>query len=110
MAVRPLSQRQRMQMALWKWKIRAGKALFALRTTVEEDILEHIRDVSTLKEAWDILTKLFSRKNVSKVQFLESDMTNAQYSQKVKVLCCEIFELDTDSPIKETRIEMHHHP
>ncbi|KAK3030596.1 hypothetical protein RJ639_039682 [Escallonia herrerae] len=27
---------------LRKWKIKAGKAMFALKTTVEEDVLEHI--------------------------------------------------------------------
>ncbi|KAL8132585.1 hypothetical protein AgCh_008168 [Apium graveolens] len=53
--------------SLRKWKIKAEKALFALKTRVEEDILEHIRDVSTPKEAWDILSKLFSKKNVSKL-------------------------------------------
>lgn len=36
---------------LRKWKIKAGKAMFVLKTTVEEDILEHIRDVVTPKEA-----------------------------------------------------------
>ncbi|KAK3033273.1 hypothetical protein RJ639_034347 [Escallonia herrerae] len=34
---------------LRKWKIKAGKAMFALKTTVEEDVLEHIRDATTLK-------------------------------------------------------------
>ena len=28
---------------LRKWKIKASKAMFALKTTVEEDMLEHIR-------------------------------------------------------------------
>ena len=27
---------------LRKWKIKASKAMFALKTTVEEDVLEHI--------------------------------------------------------------------
>ena len=27
---------------LRKWKIKAGKAMFALKTTIEEDVLEHI--------------------------------------------------------------------
>jgi len=36
--------------ALRKWKIKAGKALFALKTTIEEDVLEHIRDAGTPKE------------------------------------------------------------
>ena len=36
---------------LWKWKIKARKAMFALKTTVEEDVLENIRDAKTPKEA-----------------------------------------------------------
>ena len=30
---------------LRKWKIKAGKAMFALKTTIKEEMLEHIRDV-----------------------------------------------------------------
>lgn len=48
---------------LWKWKIKAGKTMFALKTTIEEDVLEHIRDAKTLKEAWDTFTNMFSKKN-----------------------------------------------
>ncbi|KAF3669351.1 putative protein TOPLESS [Capsicum annuum] len=44
---------------LQKWKIKVGKAMFALKTTTEEDILEHIRDAKTPKEAWDTFAKLF---------------------------------------------------
>ncbi|KAK3009192.1 hypothetical protein RJ639_013532 [Escallonia herrerae] len=36
---------------LRKWKIKAGKAMFSLKTTVEEDVLEHIRDATTPKQA-----------------------------------------------------------
>lgn len=46
--------------SLRKWKIKAGKALFALKTTIEEEVLEHIRDAITPKEAWDTLATLFS--------------------------------------------------
>ncbi|KAK3007270.1 hypothetical protein RJ639_017691 [Escallonia herrerae] len=48
---------------LEKWKIKAGKAMLALKTTVKEDVLEHIRDASTPKQAWDTFTKLFLKKN-----------------------------------------------
>ena len=36
---------------LWKWKIKASKTMFALKTTVEEEMFEHIRDAKTPKEA-----------------------------------------------------------
>ncbi|GKD99061.1 hypothetical protein Tco_1382958, partial [Tanacetum coccineum] len=37
--------------------------MFALKTTVEDDVLEHIRDAATPKVAWDTFTELFSKKN-----------------------------------------------
>uniref|UniRef100_A0A453DE97 DUF4219 domain-containing protein n=1 Tax=Aegilops tauschii subsp. strangulata TaxID=200361 RepID=A0A453DE97_AEGTS len=46
--------------ALQKWRIKVGKAMFTLKTTIEEDLVEHIRDADTPKVA---LAKLFSRKN-----------------------------------------------
>ncbi|KAH6795253.1 hypothetical protein C2S52_005730 [Perilla frutescens var. hirtella] len=49
--------------ALRKWKIKAGKAMYALKTTVSENLLEHIRAATTPKEAWDNLATLFSKKN-----------------------------------------------
>ncbi|XP_030532193.2 uncharacterized protein LOC115742195 [Rhodamnia argentea] len=81
-------------------------------TTVEEDVLEHIRDVDTPKEAWDTFAKLFSKKNDTKLQLLESellsvtqrDMIVAQYFHKVKTLCREITELDPEAPIGDTRM------
>ena len=36
---------------LRKWNIKAGKAMFALKTTVEEDVLEHIQDNTTPNQA-----------------------------------------------------------
>ena len=37
--------------AMKKWKIKTGKATFAIRTTVEDDMLEHIRHTNSLNEA-----------------------------------------------------------
>ncbi|XP_048138589.1 uncharacterized protein LOC125315994 [Rhodamnia argentea] len=98
---------------LRKWKIKAGKAMFVLKTTVEEDVLEHIRDVDTPKEAWDTFANLFFKKNDTKHQLLESevlsvmqrDMTVTQYFHKVKTLCREITELDPKAPIGDTRMK-----
>ncbi|KAL6342770.1 hypothetical protein AAG906_016604 [Vitis piasezkii] len=98
---------------LRKWKIKAGKAMFALKTTIEEDVLEHIRDAKTPYEAWNTFTKLFSKKNDTRLQLLESellsiaqrDLTIAQYFHKVKTLCREISELDLEAPIGETRMK-----
>lgn len=98
---------------LRKWKIKAGKAMFIFKTTVEEDVLEHIRDVKTPKEAWDTLLVLFSKKNDTKLQLLENellsasqgDMTIPQYFHKVKSLCREIGELDSQALIGEPRMK-----
>jgi len=98
---------------LRKWKIRVGKAMFILKTTVEEDVLEHIQDAKTPKEAWDTFAKLFFKKNDTKLQLLENelllvaqrDMMIAQYFHKVKSLCREISELDLEAPIGDTRMK-----
>ena len=42
-----------------KWKIKDGKALFVLKATIQKDMLEHIRDVKTPKEVWDLFASLF---------------------------------------------------
>ena len=88
------NQKQKMLMGclIRKWRIKAGKAMFALKTTVEDDVLEHIRDAATPKEAWDTFAKLFSKKNDTKLQLLEGellsvaqrDLTITPYFHKVK--------------------------
>nr|GEW18524.1 hypothetical protein VITISV_003097 [Tanacetum cinerariifolium] len=64
---------------LRKWRIKAGKAMFALKTTVEDD------------------SELLS--------LAQRDLTIAQYFHKVKTLCREISELDPDAPIGDTRMK-----
>ncbi|KAE8675571.1 tir-nbs resistance protein [Hibiscus syriacus] len=99
---------------LRKWKIKAGKAMFALKTTIEEEMLEHIRDAKTPKEAWDTFVTLFPKRNDTKLQLLENellsmaqrDMAVAQYFHKVKSICCEISELDPTAAIGEARIKI----
>lgn len=60
--------------ALWKWCIKAGKAMDVLRGAVEDELLEYIREAATPKIAWDILATLFSKKNNSRLQLLESEL------------------------------------
>ncbi|XP_077233389.1 uncharacterized protein LOC143875667 [Tasmannia lanceolata] len=43
---------------LRKWKIRAGKALYVLKASIQKELIEHIRDVKTPKEAWEALSSL----------------------------------------------------
>ena len=55
--------------ALQKWKIKAGKALFVIKTSIEEEMLEH-RRANTPKEAWDTFSTLFAKKNDVRLQLL----------------------------------------
>lgn len=55
---------------LRKWKIKVGKAMFTLKTTIEEEMLD-VRDVRTSEEAWDILIACFLKKNNIKLQLIE---------------------------------------
>ncbi|KAK5803031.1 hypothetical protein PVK06_030671 [Gossypium arboreum] len=36
---------------LRKWKIKSSKTIFSLKMTIENDVLEHIRDAKAPKEA-----------------------------------------------------------
>jgi hypothetical protein len=98
---------------LRKWKIKAGKAMFVLKTTIEEDLLEHIRDAKTPKAAWETLEKLFSKKNEARLQLLENElsgisqgsMTISQYFTRVKSICREISQLEPEEKISEARMK-----
>ena len=98
--------------ALKKWCIKAGKAMFVINTTIEEEMLEHIRHATTLRVAWDVFVSRFSKKNDMRLQLLENelmsvtqrDMTINQYFTKVKSLCLEISELDATSKIGDDRM------
>jgi hypothetical protein len=61
--------------ALRKWRIKGRKAMFVLKTTIEEDLLEYICDAETPKEAWETLGKLFCNKNEARLQLLEKEMS-----------------------------------
>ncbi|KAL4272543.1 hypothetical protein GQ457_13G024990 [Hibiscus cannabinus] len=99
--------------ALRKWKIKAGKALYILKTTIEEDLLEHIRDAETPKAAWENLAKLFSKKNEARLQLLENELAGisqgnlsiAQYFTKVKSICREISQLAPEEKVSEARMK-----
>ncbi|KAA0051808.1 UBN2_3 domain-containing protein [Cucumis melo var. makuwa] len=93
---------------LKKWNIKAGKVLFTIKTTVDEEMLEHISIIETPKKAWDTFASLFSKKNDARLQFLENELLSItqkempinQYFTKVKFLCREISELDPTSPFQ----------
>ncbi|KAG8387459.1 hypothetical protein BUALT_Bualt02G0023500 [Buddleja alternifolia] len=55
-----------------KWRIKCGKAMFALRTSISKEFIDHVREVDSPKEVWDTLEALFMKKNTSRLQFLEN--------------------------------------
>lgn len=57
-----------------KWKIKCGKALFALRTSISKEFIDHVRDVGSPRQVWEILERLFSKKNTARLQFLENEL------------------------------------
>nr|DAD18879.1 TPA_asm: hypothetical protein HUJ06_020342 [Nelumbo nucifera] len=92
--------------------LEASKALYAIKIIVEKEFLEHIKKAQTPSEAWNILSRLFSKTNEARLQMLENElasisqgsMTISQYFTKVKSLCDEISLLDKESAISETRV------
>ncbi|GJN30988.1 hypothetical protein PR202_gb19339 [Eleusine coracana subsp. coracana] len=99
--------------SLRKWRIKVGKAMFVLKTTIEEDLVEHIRDAETPKEAWETLAKLFCKKNEARLQLLENELVGisqgtlsiSQYFTKVKNICREISQLDPEEKVSEARMK-----
>ncbi|KAL0340334.1 UNVERIFIED_CONTAM: hypothetical protein Sradi_4550200 [Sesamum radiatum] len=76
-----------------KWKIKCGKALFALRTSISREFIDHVRDINSPKQVWDTLERLFSKKNTARLQFLENEL--AMIKQE---------ELDPAEKISEARL------
>ncbi|KAJ0017120.1 hypothetical protein Pint_11124 [Pistacia integerrima] len=76
-----------------KWKIKCGKTLFALRTSISKEFIDHVRDVSSPKEVWDTLEKLCTKKNTARLQLLENELAMLKQG-----------EIDADDKISEARL------
>lgn len=95
-----------------KWKIKCGKALFALQTSISKEYIEHVRDAKTLKKMWGTLERLFTQKNTMRLQYSENELVAmtqgnssiSEYFLKIKNLCAEISELDADKPINDAQL------
>lgn len=95
-----------------KWLIKAGKAMYVLRTAVEDELFKYIREAATPKITWDTLTILFSKKNDACLHLLKSElMTISQasmminyYFTKVKSLYSEIAQIYPEEKISEQRM------
>ncbi|XP_077246140.1 uncharacterized protein LOC143886024 [Tasmannia lanceolata] len=79
---------------------------------IQKELIEHIRDAKTPKEAWEALSSLFSRANDARLQFLENEIGSltqgnlsvSDYFMKAKNFCNEISQLDEVSKISESRM------
>lgn len=88
------------------------QSLFALRTSISQEYIAHIRDVSSPKQVWETLERLFTQKNTMRLQYLENELVRMtqgilsipEYFLKVKTLCAEISELDTEEPVSDARL------
>jgi len=45
-----------------------------LRTSIAKELIDHVRDVSSSKEVWEILERLFTKKNIARLQLLENEL------------------------------------
>ncbi|XP_021893627.1 uncharacterized protein LOC110811421 isoform X2 [Carica papaya] len=81
-----------------KWKIKCNKALFALTTSISEEFIDHVHDITSPKEVWETLERLFSQKNTIRLQLLENELAMltqggmyiCKYFLQVKSICAEI--------------------
>uniref|UniRef100_M1C6F9 Uncharacterized protein n=1 Tax=Solanum tuberosum TaxID=4113 RepID=M1C6F9_SOLTU len=56
------------------WKVKAGKTMYALTVTIEDEFLKRIKDAKTPKEAWNTLATIFTKKNDARLQRLENEL------------------------------------
>jgi hypothetical protein len=88
--------------------------MFVIKASVQKELLEHIREAKTPKEAWDSFAARFSRANDARLQLLENEigtltqgsMPISQFLIKVKNICIcnEISQQATaEKPISQTR-------
>ncbi|KAH0675011.1 hypothetical protein KY285_022812 [Solanum tuberosum] len=57
-----------------RWKVKAGKAMYALTVTIEDEFLQWIKNAKTPKEAWDTLATIFTKKNDERLQRLANEL------------------------------------
>ena len=94
-----------------KWKVKCGKMLFVMRTAINKELIDHIRDLGTPKDVWETLEKLFSKKNVAWLKLLENELASSvqgnltivEYFLKIKNLSTKLSELDLSEKISEAR-------
>lgn len=69
--------------------------MFAINTSIEGKMVEHIRKATSPKEAWNTLAKCFAKKN-ELMSLTQGSLLVRDYFMKVKFMCQEIFEWEVD--------------
>nr|DAD30116.1 TPA_asm: hypothetical protein HUJ06_031584 [Nelumbo nucifera] len=79
---------------------------------LRKEYIEHVRDLQSPKQLWETLERLFTQKNTMRLQFLENELAGMiqgnlsipEYFLKIKTLCSEISEQDTEEPVSDARL------
>ena len=56
--------------------------MYALSISVDDDLLQRIKEAKTPKEAWDTIAGLFTRMNDAKLQQLENQLLSIKKEEK----------------------------
>ena len=73
--------------------MKCGKALFALRTSIIKDYIQHVHHLDSPKQVCETLERLFTQKNTMRLQVLENKLARmvqgnlsiSKYFVKVKI-------------------------
>ena len=85
-----------------------------LKSTIDDELLGSIKEDDTPKAAWDTFKSLFSKTNDARLQYLENELMSttqggkliSEYFAKIKDLCREISELDSNKNINDERMRI----
>nr|DAD20270.1 TPA_asm: hypothetical protein HUJ06_021733 [Nelumbo nucifera] len=89
-----------------------GQDLWELVSGVDEIPADTPENADSPKKIWDTLERLFSKKNIARLQFLENElamlkqegMSISEHFLRVKNICAEISELDPKEKISDARL------
>jgi hypothetical protein len=95
-----------------RWNAKVDKALYAIKQSVDDDMLICISNIKTSKEAWDTFAGFFSKKNTHRLQLLEREIGSleqgklsiTEYFLKMKTSCQELSLLDLENRMSECKL------
>lgn len=56
-----------------KWNTNAGRALYAIKQSMDDNMLLHI-EAMTPKEVWGMFVSMFAKQNAHRLQLLEKEI------------------------------------